>query len=325
MNGKKIFSIIIPIYNNGNRIKNAIESVQRQFQNLEIYEIIIIDDGSTDKISNVMKNYLTNDMVKFIRLEKNQGVSNARNIGLRAAQGDYIQFVDSDDELINYDFHKILKTFDEKVDMISFGALENSGDKTYNYRVPDKPEVISYLEGMDRVIFDENVSGFLVNKVFKRNIIIQNEIFLNKNLHYAEDEVFVLEYLSAIKNIALIDETYYQFNLNNDSIRGNIRTNEQIRPEMLKKVFTSLDSWELIITMLENSQDRIRLEMISDIVYFGASIYVKGRRRKLRKEYLKQRQRQLKTHTYEFFFKTNKYNFVKKIFALLRIFNILKF
>lgn len=92
------FSIITPTYNRGYIISKAIESVLNQkFDN---WEMIIIDDGSTDNTEEVVKKYQQNsEKIKYIKLEKNMGPNVARNLGSERASGEWLVFLDSDDQL----------------------------------------------------------------------------------------------------------------------------------------------------------------------------------------------------------------------------------
>lgn len=88
-------SIIIPTYNRENVIKRAIDSVLRQ--TYSSYELVIVDDGSTDGTESVV-DQAADSRIRYIRLKENQGVAHARNVGIREAKYDYIAFLDSDDE-----------------------------------------------------------------------------------------------------------------------------------------------------------------------------------------------------------------------------------
>ncbi len=95
---KPLFSIIIPTYNSERTIKSSILSIFRQ--NLNDIEIIIIDDCSTDKTINSIKNIIGKKIsYKIFKQKKNKGVSNCRNKGIKIARGEYIIFLDSDDFL----------------------------------------------------------------------------------------------------------------------------------------------------------------------------------------------------------------------------------
>ncbi|MBA7548094.1 Undecaprenyl-phosphate 4-deoxy-4-formamido-L-arabinose transferase [subsurface metagenome] len=97
MNKKPTVSVIIPTYNRAHLIGRAINSVLNQ--TYQDFEIIVIDDGSTDKTKEVVKNFQKQDKrIRYIWYEKNKGGSAARNIGIRDAKCEYIAFLDSDDE-----------------------------------------------------------------------------------------------------------------------------------------------------------------------------------------------------------------------------------
>ena len=102
---KKV-SFIIPAYNSTKTIKRAIDSILKQNNNKLDFEIIIVDDGSEDKLRNLIKQYESDDLknIKYFKKE-NGGVASARNYGVQKAQGDYIIFVDQL-EIMEYRKHK---------------------------------------------------------------------------------------------------------------------------------------------------------------------------------------------------------------------------
>ena len=119
-------SIIIPIYNNQNYIKNCLNSVLEQFD--YSIEIIIIDDASTDNSFEISKKFLERNnkihKVKLIKQYKNQGPGIARNIGIKKSTGIYLAFLDSDDILIkgfSKKIHNIITN--KKFDIIEYGFV----------------------------------------------------------------------------------------------------------------------------------------------------------------------------------------------------------
>lgn len=90
-----MFSVVIPLYNKEDVILRTISSVLTQ--TLQEFEVIIVNDGSTDKSVEIIKDFFTDDRLKIIE-QKNQGVSAARNTGIRNAKNEYIAFLDADDE-----------------------------------------------------------------------------------------------------------------------------------------------------------------------------------------------------------------------------------
>ena len=113
---KNKFSIIVPVYNVEKYIEKCLESILNQ--TYDNFEIIVINDGSTDNSKKILDNYKTNKKIKIIN-QDNQGLSIARNNGLGAASGDYILFIDSDD----YIEEELLSTLNKNInneDLIRF-------------------------------------------------------------------------------------------------------------------------------------------------------------------------------------------------------------
>ena len=119
---KKMVSVIIPVYNVEEYLKEALESVVNQ--SLKDIEIIIINDGSTDKSLRIIKGYATKDKRIKIINQKNQGQSIARNSGIENAKGKYIYFMDSDDYIALETLEVCYKKCEEyELEMIYFVAF----------------------------------------------------------------------------------------------------------------------------------------------------------------------------------------------------------
>ena len=107
-------SVIIATYNFGKYLPEAMESVFRQtFQD---WELIVVDDGSTDKTSEIVRPYLSNNRVRYI-FQRNKGLPAARNTGIKAASGEYIQFLDADDLIHNEKLEMQSRYLDHKKDV----------------------------------------------------------------------------------------------------------------------------------------------------------------------------------------------------------------
>ena len=113
-----LLSIIIPCYNVEKFIKNTLNSILEE--NLEDYEIILINDGSVDNTLSIIQEY--SRIYKFIKIitQKNQGVSEARNIGIKYSEGKYIYFLDGDDYLVKGELKKNLEILKETYEIIIF-------------------------------------------------------------------------------------------------------------------------------------------------------------------------------------------------------------
>lgn len=147
---KNLVSIITPMYNSEKFIEATIKSVIGQtYKN---WEMIIVDDCSTDNSINIVKPYVENDSrIKYIRSESNKGVSNARNIALREAQGQFIAFLDSDDIWNEYKLEKQIDFMIKKDCAISFTSYELMDENNERLgkviRVPSQVDYNTLLKG----------------------------------------------------------------------------------------------------------------------------------------------------------------------------------
>ena len=128
-------SVIIPTYNRGNIIINSIKSALNQtFKNLEI---IVVDDGSTDNTKEKLAQ-IKDERLKYIKLEKNTGGSNARNIGIKNATGQFISFQDSDDILYPEKLEKQMKNLINKNSHFDFCKINVILNSSYSYNIIEK-------------------------------------------------------------------------------------------------------------------------------------------------------------------------------------------
>ena len=111
------FSIITPTFNRGHILPRAIKSVLNQ--TFKDWELIIVDDGSTDNTSEIVKEFLRDKRIKYIKLERNQGVGKARNKGIELSTGKFIIPLDSDDVLLENALEEIYK------EILKYSATEN--------------------------------------------------------------------------------------------------------------------------------------------------------------------------------------------------------
>jgi glycosyltransferase involved in cell wall biosynthesis len=157
------FSIIIPVYNVEKYIGKCLDSVMNQsFKN---YEIIVVNDGTKDNSMDIVKNY----PVKIIT-QKNQGLSEARNIGVRKAKGDYIIFLDSDDYIEKDLLKKINKSLDNNPDIVRYQIQEvDEKDKILNKYEEKKFENLSGVDAFKEITkyhFVENAWCYAIKREY---------------------------------------------------------------------------------------------------------------------------------------------------------------
>lgn len=124
-------SVVIPAYNRGKYLIRCLDSIVRQ--SLAPFEIIVVDDGSTDDTVEVAKNYHS-DLVRVIELEMNCGAQHARNVGIQEAKGDWIAFMDSDDEWLDTKLEQQAKAIERtNCSLCAGGAWVKSPNKEYKW------------------------------------------------------------------------------------------------------------------------------------------------------------------------------------------------
>lgn len=202
-------SIIIPVYNAERYIDKCINSVISQTH--QNWELILINDGSTDRSLQVCEKYQNIDNRIKVFNKVNEGVSKARNYGINQAKSEYLTFIDSDD-YIEQDF---LTTLISNVtyDFVSLShkrfGKENSIKtlkRNYAFCLPE--------DFSDIVSRKDNVSLFVLypwGKLFKMSIIKRFNIKFCENLKLAEDSLFVITYLSYCQSAVFLPDVLYNY------------------------------------------------------------------------------------------------------------------
>ena len=181
-------SIIIPVYNGEKYICKCIYSVMNQ--TFTDFEVIIVDDGSTDDTCNLLQDICVKYEDIFVFRQKNKGVSCARNNGIKYAKGKYLCFIDSDDYIESDFLDRLIKNAEEGYDWILSGIRDFDKDKILKtLNLPEKDYTLS-----DEVDCLQFFHLLLLTapfaKLYRRDIIINNGLFFNEEISYAEDREF---------------------------------------------------------------------------------------------------------------------------------------
>lgn len=203
------FSIIVPVYNVERYVGRCIESILKQ--TFTDFELILVDDGSSDKSGKICEQYtLTDDRVCVVHLE-NGGVSKARNTGLMRAQGKFVVFVDSDDTVEN-NYLSCMAEVDKEIDLVVCGVknILPNGQGLIKLQYDNKTigcmEKESVLDAVENRAID-----FVYAKRYKRSLIEENEIYFDEQMNLGEDTYFVVNYLCVSNNIKYTVETPYRY------------------------------------------------------------------------------------------------------------------
>lgn len=227
-------SIIIPTYNSQKYIGRCLDSILKQtYKN---FEIIIINDGSTDNTLEICNQYLTKHPKTQIISKENEGVSTARNEGLKRARGEWICFIDSDDYILPYYLESLLNSQSPKTDLI-WGGWQYGNKKKEKVHICFFKEKYEH-ENIRQVFFETNIIkfGFPWGKLFKKEVIKKNDITFNSRLKLSEDRLFLYQYLQKTEGIAFSTSANYVYSIGDGlSSKKYDYNNELFRYEILEK------------------------------------------------------------------------------------------
>lgn len=201
-------SVIVPVYNAERYIKECLDSICHQtFKN---FELILIDDGSTDESGRICDEYAALDSRIIVIHKQNEGVSIARNVGLDKVQGEWIVFIDSDDYLLP----DALSILYQNVTLASADCLLAGSKLLENNHIRDYIKPIPRCsDNVLKNIFHNALWAY----IFKSSIIQENNIRFAPNLAYSEDQVFLCKFALKAKTIIHIATPLYVYRKNETS------------------------------------------------------------------------------------------------------------
>lgn len=218
-----MFSFIVPVYNCKSYIGGTVDSIERQ--GLTDYEIILVDDGSTDGSGILCDKLAAENRHINVVHKQNGGASSARNAGIKSARGEYIIFIDGDDTIDPLLIHDFECCFKSEFGLLIFGMkfmyYHSDHIDTQIYSNQDN-EQISLGELADRIItfFSNNSLSSACNKVFNAALIKDNNLEFNEELKVYEDLDFVLKYLACLdsQRIHVFSRSGYNYRILVDSL-----------------------------------------------------------------------------------------------------------
>lgn len=215
-------SFIVPIYNQENYLTKCIESLINQ--TLTEFEILLIDNGSTDNSASICQNYAQNDSrIRYFHLEQ-KGVGLARNHGLRFACGKYISFVDSDDYISPTFAQDMYNTVQKNNSILCYCGINKF---TTLQNISHYFHAISYPTAKD-FFKNHEISNPVWNKIFRKDIIDKYKIQFSDTIDYVEDYAFViLFYILGSSNGDIINcpQLLYNYRQHDNSTMAKIYNN----------------------------------------------------------------------------------------------------
>jgi len=222
-----ILSIIVPVYNVRPYLEKCVQSLLDQDLDAGDYEVILVDDGSTDGGGDICNRIQKENANIRVIHQVNQGLSVARNTGLSAATGKYIQFVDSDDWIESRVLRGLVRKMeDDSLDVLRFGCrrVSESGEiheTGHSVRLPEGSDRVqtgsSYL--LHHLWFTCYACQFLLRRVF----LVENQLFFKPGILF-EDTQWTPRMLETAKRVCGVDTMVYNYFERNGSItRGKVR------------------------------------------------------------------------------------------------------
>ncbi len=237
-------SLIMPVYNVEKFLTKALESVQNQ--TFKDFELIIVNDGSSDGSADIIKNFCNKNSNFILINQENQGPSVARNTGIKASHGEYIGFMDSDDYLEP-----------KFLELLYNAAIEHNADIAccnFNFYYPDKdlkihlpfnslPGVYSNTVALKKLILDIGVHYFVWNKLSKRSLFFDNNLTFDKM--YFEDISTSPKLFYYADKIVFLGKSLYNYTSRDTSILHSMN---------IVKINDFIKSLGVIRNFLENEQ-----------------------------------------------------------------------
>ena len=204
-----MITIIIPVYNSEDTLSRCIDSILSQ--TFHDWELLLIDDGSSDKSGEICDRYAVKDQRIQVFHKKNGGVSSARNIGLDHAKGEWITFVDADDFIKKLYLAHLLEHSQKQVDLvISYAEIYNGDDIIQKESYPAKLVDDANFESMF-IENDMHLHTSPWSKLYKRNIIEEYHLRFCEGMHIGEDAVFLYSYMLYSNKIYISHDTDYNY------------------------------------------------------------------------------------------------------------------
>ena len=246
---KELISIIVPVYNVEQYLDDCLISIINQTQ--KNLEIILIDDGSTDKSGKICDEYAKKDSRIIVIHKENGGVSSARNAGLRIAKGAYIGFVDPDDWIAE-DMYEVLysnaKKYDADVSVCKYKIVKNRRKDNLNAINLIKHNKTIGLDAIKSMCYMLSSNKFYdcgpCNKLYKKEVVP----YFNQNISVAEDLLFNFEIYFRKENVSCWDDSEkYFYYYRSDSACHSLN--------FTKAQLLEIDIWENMLFKISNSNN----------------------------------------------------------------------
>lgn len=262
-------SIIMPVYNVQDYVEQAVRSVL--LQSYKDFELIIVNDGTQDDSMSIIRKLSLEDQRITIIEQKNKGLSAARNTGLKAASGQYVCFIDSDDE-VSLDLLTVAMnhTVDNDLDVLMYGMViqrVDQNEEVYSQKQITLEKRVYGRQDLEHYSLNEQsveLIGYATNKLYRRELLLQHDIQFNESLPFLEDLDFNEKVLCKISTLKTVDQCLYYYKRRNRSTL--IKTYQERHFELQLKGIVSREAifkeWGIKEEEIERSIARLHMQAI---------------------------------------------------------------
>lgn len=277
MKGRVCISIIIPLYNVEKYLPKCLDSILAQ--TYPDFEVLLVNDGSPDHSGQIGEEYAVRDARIQLFHKENGGVSSARNYGIRKAQGDYIAFCDSDDWVDPDWLETLYRQMREfPVELAVCGLMKENEEGKVLFTVEDSRLYRKNKEEALLTLFNGDgyyrYQGWVVNKLYKREILVDNHIYFNENICYSEDRLFNFIYLLHCHSVVYSTVPKYHYLIRQNSAMTSYHENEIYE----EKYGSFMDAFEIMLSHDAAYSKTVRQALTSNYVLDAINLYIKYRK-----------------------------------------------
>lgn len=260
-------SVIIPAYNVENYIEKCLNSIINQ--TLYDIEIIVINDGSTDKSGKIVDEISKKDSRVGLVNQDNSGVSKARNRGMMLAKGDYIIFVDPDDYIEINMLEKLYMTAEKyNCDIVQCNYTINNNRKNRSINQDIEPnkllkeqEIVKYLKNG---LIEGSLATYVWDKIFKKSYLEEHNLKFREDLNMFEDWYFIMDAISYLNKFVFIQDSLYNYRITPNSLsRKYISNHEDLILNLQSDKLDYIEKWKLNI---EPYKSKYLIRLYDDIL-----------------------------------------------------------
>lgn len=252
MNDNKIVTVVIPIYNVEKYLRKCVDSVIRQ--SYKQLEIILVDDGSTDASGKICDGYKNIDSRVIVIHKDNGGLSDARNVGIAAANGTYLVFVDSDDYIHHKTIEILLRTLlDNDADMSCCGYKDVFENNEYEDEIIDDYKIYAWdkVETLKKILLSQNITNSAWAKLYKKSLF-ENVRFPVGRIF--EDQGTTYKIVDKIHKAVFVDAILWYYLIRGTSIQ-NSSWNE--------KCFDEIDLCRETVEFVNENYPQLKVEAVN--------------------------------------------------------------